>query len=193
MAVGFWVLAAPVRADIYVFRDHNGVMHFSDERRHYGYQPYLGERSSTRPVSTRVHKPSVPASPAAYDGVIRWASRSHDVPPALVKAVVHAESLFDPKAVSKKGAQGLMQLMPETAMELGVDDPFNPWQNIEGGTRYLSTLIQRFRGDLRLGLAAYNAGEKAVRRYSGVPPYRETQAYVTRVLSLYHRYDANLR
>jgi soluble lytic murein transglycosylase-like protein len=125
--------------------------------------------------------------------VIRWAGQSHGLSPALVKAVVHAESLFDPYAISTKGALGLMQLMPRTADQLGVDDPFNPWQNIEGGTRYLSHLIQRFQGDLSLGLAAYHAGERTVRRYSGIPPYRETRRYVSRVLTLYRHYDADFR
>jgi soluble lytic murein transglycosylase-like protein len=110
-----------------------------------------------------------------------------------VKAVIHAESAFDPRAISNKGALGLMQLMPGTAQQLGVDDPFNPWQNIEAGVRYLSSLIERFDGDLSLGLAAYHAGERTVRRYSGIPPYRETRNYVRRVLTLHRRYDADFR
>ncbi len=132
-------------------------------------------------------------SPRAWDRVIARAGRNHGVSPGLVKAVVHAESAFDPDAVSHKGAQGLMQLMPATARQLGVDDPFDPWQNIDGGTRYLSSMIQRFKGDLSLGLAAYHAGERAVRRYSGIPPYRETRRYVKKVLSLHKRYDADFR
>jgi soluble lytic murein transglycosylase-like protein len=125
--------------------------------------------------------------------VIAWAGKSHGLSPGLVKAVIHAESAFDPGAISSKGAQGLMQLMPGTARQLGVDDPFNPWQNIEAGVRYLSSLIERFDGDLSLGLAAYHAGERTVRRYSGIPPYRETRNYVRRVLTLHRRYDADFR
>jgi soluble lytic murein transglycosylase-like protein len=121
------------------------------------------------------------------------ASKSHGVEPGLVKAVVHAESNFDRRAVSRKGAQGLMQLMPGTARSLGVDDPFDAWQNIYGGTRYLGALIDRYDGNLKLALAAYNAGAKAVTRHGGIPPYRETQGYVRRVLNLYRRYDADFR
>jgi soluble lytic murein transglycosylase len=179
-------MATPVHGEIYVYKDNYGVMHFSDIRHHDGYQPF---REQVRPQYARRVSPR--PTVRAWDGVIRWAGRSHGLSPALVKAVVHAESFFDPFAISPKGAQGLMQLMPRTADDLGVDDPFNPWQNIEGGTRYLSYLIQRFRGDLRLGLAAYNAGEDAVRRHSGVPPYRETRDYVARVLNLYRRYGSD--
>ena len=186
---------APAEATVYVFKDKHGVVHFSDVRHHEGYRPYRlvsqGSRSRLEPV--------VPASAArvlsvrAWEGVIAWAGRSHGLEPSLVKAVIKAESNFDPWARSHKGAQGLMQLMPATARELGVDDPFDPWQNIEGGTRYLSSLIQRFQGDISLGLAAYHAGEAAVRRYSGIPPYRETRRYVKRVLDLYRRYGAESR
>jgi len=107
--------------------------------------------------------------------------------------VIHVESSFDPRAVSHKGARGLMQLMPTTAGDLGVSDPFNPWQNISGGTRYLQQLVERFDGDLNLSLAAYNAGPGTVERYNGLPPYRVTQHYVKRVLELYRRYDAEFR
>jgi len=107
--------------------------------------------------------------------------------------VIHAESRFHPKAVSRAGARGLMQLMPATADELGVDDPFDAWQNIEGGTRYLGQLVRRFEGDIHLALAAYHAGAANVQRYGGVPPYRETRRYVKRVLTLYRRYDADFR
>ena len=103
----------------------------------------------------------------AWDGVISIVGRTYAVSPGLLKAVIHAESGFNPRAISSKGARGLMQLMPETAQALGVDDPFNPWQNIEAGTRYLSSMIQRFGGDLSLGLAAYHAGGRAVRRHRG--------------------------
>jgi soluble lytic murein transglycosylase-like protein len=106
------------------------------------------------------------------------AGRSHGVAPGLVKAVVHAESNFDRRAISPKGARGLMQLMPATARTLGVDDPFNAWQNIYGGTRYLGDLIRRYSGNLEHALAAYNAGARAVAQYGGIPPYRETQGYV---------------
>ncbi len=173
-----------------MFADARGVMHFSDRRHHEGYHRFkysvpslLRSRATVRRHWSRF----------AWDGVISIAGRSYGVPPGLLKAVIHAESGFNPRAISSKGARGLMQLMPETAQELGVDDPFNPWQNIEAGTRYLSSMIQRFGGDLSLGLAAYHAGERAVRRYNGIPPYKETRKYVKKVLSLRGRYDAHFR
>jgi soluble lytic murein transglycosylase-like protein len=112
------------------------------------------------------------------------------IPPALVKAVIAAESAFDSRAVSRKGAQGLMQLMPATAASLGVADPFEPGQNVAGGTSYLKAMIDRY-GDLSRAIAAYNAGPGAVDRYGGIPPYRETQAYVDRVLTYYRRYHGD--
>ena len=117
--------------------------------------------------------------------VIAPAASRHDLDPALVAAVIWAESSGDPEAVSEKGAQGLMQLMPATAEELGVVDALDPEENVEGGTRYLRQMLDAHGGDLPLALAAYNAGPEAVKRHGGVPPYRETQAYVRRVLRMY--------
>jgi len=179
--------APSARAQIYVYEDESGVIHFSDTRIHDGFRRHV---SSLRPSRS-------PARPRSreqrFDDLIVRASREHRMSPGLVKAVIHAESLFDPRAVSKKGARGLMQLMPRTAGELGVTNPFDPWQNIEGGTRYLSQLVVRFDGDLRLGLAAYHAGPGSVRRHRGIPPYRSTRKYVARVLKLYRRYYADFR
>lgn len=115
-------------------------------------------------------------------------ARSHGLPPALVAAVVRVESGFNPRARSRAGAIGLMQLMPATAAALGVDDPLDPEQNVDGGCRYLKGLLEEF--PLELALAAYNAGPHAVRRYGGVPPYAETQRYVPRVLARRRSYDA---
>ena len=112
-------------------------------------------------------------------------ARERGLDPVLVQAVIQAESAYDARAVSKKGAIGLMQLMPETARELGVD-PWDPEQNVRGGTLYLRRLIDSFGGDLQLALAGYNAGPGAVKRYGGIPPYQETTGYVSRVLALYH-------
>ena len=117
-----------------------------------------------------------------YDRLIRAASKKHSLDPALVKAVIHAESQFDPQAVSPKGAMGLMQLDPITVKELGIGDPFNPKYNIYGGVRYLRLLIDTFEGDKNLALAAYNAGPGPVHRHRGVPPFKETKKYVTKVL-----------
>jgi soluble lytic murein transglycosylase-like protein len=117
--------------------------------------------------------------------LIHEVSTEHGVDPKLIEALVRVESDFDPKAVSRKGAMGLMQLMPETAKRLNVDDPFDPADNVRGGVREFSRLVSRYSGNLQLALAAYNAGEGAVSKYRGVPPYAETRSYVSRILSLY--------
>jgi soluble lytic murein transglycosylase-like protein len=121
------------------------------------------------------------------EALIRRTARRYRMAPHLVKAVVAAESNFDTLAVSHKGAQGLMQLMPATAKEMGVQSPFRPSENIQGGVRYLKTLLDR-DDDLRVALAAYNAGPVAVDRFGGIPPYPETETYVKRVLRYYHKY-----
>ena len=126
--------------------------------------------------------------PALYDPYIRMASRKNRLDPDLIKAVIQQESGFHRKGVSRKGAKGLMQLMPETAKDLGVKDAFDPWENIQGGTRYLRMMLENFDGDLVKALAAYNAGPNAVRKYNSVPPYRETQGYVRKVLHTYRLY-----
>ena len=130
----------------------------------------------------------VPLRLDAYAPTIRAASAKYGVDPALVRAVIHAESAFNPRAVSAKGAQGLMQLMPSTASDMGVNNAFDARQNIRGGARYLARLLKTFHGDARLAAAAYNAGPDAVQKYGGVPPYAETRVYVRRVALLHHRY-----
>jgi soluble lytic murein transglycosylase-like protein len=122
----------------------------------------------------------------AYDDIIREAAAQYDLDPELIRAVMRAESAFNPLVVSPAGAQGLMQLMPGTAHSLGVQDPFDPFQNVLGGSRYLQQQLRRF-GSVEKALAAYNAGPGAVERYGGIPPYRETQNYVRRVMQLLHR------
>ncbi|MEO7071954.1 MAG: lytic transglycosylase domain-containing protein [Rhodanobacter sp.] len=126
----------------------------------------------------------------AYADVIRAASVEYGVDEAFLRAIIHAESAFNPRALSLKGAQGLMQLMPGTASDMGVLDAFNTDQNIRGGARYLGLLLHDFGGNEQLAAAAYNAGPGAVQRYSGVPPYAETQVYVQRVVTLRQRYGA---
>src|SRR5262245_48654549 len=121
-----------------------------------------------------------------YDREINEASERYGIPEPLIRAVIRVESGFNPRAVSRKGARGLMQLMPETAALLGVSDSFNPSQNIDAGVRHLKGLVERFGDDMRLVLAAYNAGEQAVISHGGVPPYPETRQYVTRVLEAYN-------
>lgn len=129
---------------------------------------------------------------AAYQAEIAAASREFGVDEAVIRAIMHAESSYNPMALSHAGAQGLMQLMPATARRFGVSDAFNAGQNIRGGVQYLSWLLKRFNGDLRLAAAGYNAGEGAVDRHGGVPPYRETQRYVERVAVLADRYRGNI-
>ena len=124
--------------------------------------------------------------------IIIQASRRHQVDPALVYAIIMAESGYNPKAVSKRGARGLMQLMPETAEALGVEDSFNPEQNIDGGVRHFKWLVNKFDGNIKLALAAYNAGSRKVRRYQGVPPFRATQLYIKKVFKYYRIYKSQM-
>ena len=124
-------------------------------------------------------------APSALNAIVVRESSERGISPALVRAVIHQESGEDPSAVSEAGAMGLMQLMPGTADAYGVSDPFDPEQNVAGGTALLADLLRQFHGDVRLALAAYNAGSGAVAKYGGVPPYAETQAYVRSVTSLY--------
>jgi len=128
---------------------------------------------------------AVPARPSNFATTIAEAGKRNELDPALLSAVIRQESGFQPRAVSSAGAIGLMQLMPQTARELGVRDPFDPEQNVDGGARYLRGLIDRYHGRLDLALAAYNAGPGAVDKYGGVPPYPETRAYVKNILSSY--------
>lgn len=176
--------------DIRVFKYTNkkGVRSYSDV-------PPAGVRYTVmkfdcfacNPTST-VNWDKIPLQLEAYQYAINAAAKQYRIDPALVRAVIHAESAFRPKAVSSKGAMGLMQLMPGTAKELGVVNAMAPEQNIHGGVKYLAMLLDENRGNTRLATAAYNAGPGAVKRYGGVPPYKETQTYVKRVKVLHERY-----
>jgi soluble lytic murein transglycosylase-like protein len=126
--------------------------------------------------------------PAEYSGIVAEASRRHGVDPALIAAVIETESGFNPRAGSPAGAKGLMQLMDATARGLGVSDSFDPHQNVMGGTKFLRQLLDKYKGDVKLALAAYNAGPGAVDRHGGIPPYAETQRYVPKVLAEVERY-----
>jgi soluble lytic murein transglycosylase-like protein len=191
-AVLGFALAGTADAQIFVYKDAYGRTYFSDTPQHGGFAKYRPK--SDYEVRNPGSEPRVSARVTrAYDPAIKRASKEHGVSAALVKAVIAAESGFDPFAVSRKGAQGLMQLMPDTARDLGVDDALDPWQNIDGGTRYLGKMIDRFPGQLSLAVAAYNAGPEAVTRHQGVPPYQETRTYVKRVLRYYKKYNADFR
>ena len=169
-----------VSADIYRYVDKNGVWHFTNIRTSSKYKLYI--RTARKTPSEYIKK---------YDDVITRASRQFGVKSSLIKAVIKAESDFDHQAVSHKGAQGLMQLMPDTANEINVKDPFDPEENIFGGTWYLSQLLKRFNNDNKLALAAYNAGPERVEANQGVPPIPETKAFVKRVLDYYQSYNAS--
>jgi len=143
-------------------------------------------------VRSAVDFRNVALNTAAFADEVRAAARAEGVDEAFVRAVIHAESAFRPNALSNKGAQGLMQLMPATAERFGVADPFAPAQNIRGGTRYLAWLLNRFNGDTRLAAAAYNSGEGNVDKYGDVPPFAETQVFVERVGILHQRYKTAL-
>ncbi len=175
--------AAHAGGQIYTFVDSRGVTHFSNIPNDPRYVPILRSRRDPKP------SPGVPQY-VGYDGLILLTARQHGVSPALVKAVIAAESRFDTDAVSRKGAQGLMQLMPTTASKLGVADPFSADQNVRGGVRYLREMLDRY-GDMGRALAAYNAGPSAVDHYRGIPPYPETRAYVQRVMTYYRHYNGN--
>ena len=173
--------AAPARADIYRYTDDNGVMHITNLPTSPDYKLWIKERRVIIRAGIDMTK---------YGPLIQKASDKYKVDYSLVKAVIKAESNFNHKAVSPKGARGLMQLMPKTASTLQVRDSFEPESNIEGGVKYLRYLMNVYNGHLPLALAAYNAGEKAVARYGGIPPYAETQGYVRRVMALYKQYSA---
>ncbi|MDY7031261.1 MAG: lytic transglycosylase domain-containing protein [Thermodesulfobacteriota bacterium] len=127
-----------------------------------------------------------------FQPIIHKACNRYKVDPALVKAVIMAESSYNPRAVSKKGAKGLMQLMPETADSLGVNDMFDPEQNINGGVKYLKQLLDKYDGDVHLALAAYNAGSKKVRKYRGVPPFKATRYYIKKIYRYYGYYKKDM-
>ena len=173
-------------ADIYRYVDGEGVIHYSNTQPDEKFSLYLREGPKAAP------RPQASALPGAswMTGYVDRVSRANDLPPALVHAIIKAESNGQRKAVSPKGAKGVMQLMPFTSKRMRVNDPFDPIENIEGGIRYIKELLVAFEGDLTNTVAAYNAGPGAVRKYGGVPPYQETRLYVRRVMDLYRQYSA---
>ncbi|WON74856.1 lytic transglycosylase domain-containing protein [Nitrosospira sp. Is2] len=186
-------LATPAGAEIYSFTDENGVMHFSNVPTDERYVPLTGPSAGVkRAVAGPSNTPVEPRTKAQYGGIIEEIARAYGLESALIHAVVSVESAYRVTAVSKKGAGGLMQLMPETAQRYGVTDRLDPVQNLHGGARYLSDLLKMFNGDMRLTLAAYNAGENNVIKYGNqIPPFQETRAYVPKVMELYRKYQAS--
>lgn len=178
------------KADIYQYVDENGVVHFTNVKVGKNYKKVKAEpRRSSAPVQNDADIRGAALRfknvPAMLHDAIQSACSKYGVDPSLVYAVIKVESDFNPYAISRKGAMGLMQLMPHTAMELNVKNSFNPVENIEGGVKYLRYLLDRYEGNLSLALAAYNAGETAVKRWGTIPPFRETQDYVKKILKLY--------
>jgi hypothetical protein len=174
------VPATAATAETFRFVDTDGTVHVTNAPTDPRYQR-MGRPSGTDRGWLRLPVPDL----APYAQEVREAAERHGVPEALIAAVIRVESGFNAQAVSRKGARGLMQLMPGTASMLGVRDSFDPRQNIDGGVRHLRGLIDRFGNDLKLALAAYNAGEQAVANYRGIPPYAETRDYVAKVLNLF--------
>lgn len=180
----------PLYADMYKFTDEDGIVHYTNIRP-------LGQKNikifsfpcyASDPKCTQLDWENIPLNRQAYDDEIQAAAQVFTVDDALIRAIIHAESAYQPQALSPRGAQGLMQLMPATQEELQIVDVFDPLSNIEAGTLYLSRLLNQFDQSVELAAAAYNAGPGAVREYGGVPPYKETREYVRRVKILYRRY-----
>ena len=193
---GLTVLAAlPGRAsaDLYSFVDKDGSIHFTNKPKNDGRYKLAIKGSSSKSGAGRAPAVFLPGDKSPdrftrYDPWIKQAAALYRIPEPLVRAVIKCESNYDPRAVSPAGAHGLMQLMPETALRMQVRDVFDPRENIFGGTRLLRVLANDFNGSLELTIAGYNAGEGAVMKYGGIPPYPETQGYVTCVLAAYQRY-----
>jgi len=176
-------------AGIYKWVDENGVIHFTNTPRESKFKLYIRESKDDVGEGENGQIPVTNLKDAtAYDSIIQEFSKKYNVDFALVKAMIRVESGFNPLAVSRKGAKGLMQLMPETAARLNVVNVFNPRENIDGGVRYFKYLLSLFNDDLRLSLAAYNAGENIVSELRSIPPYRETIDYVRKVLNYYQSY-----
>lgn len=183
-------LPGQARAEIWEYVDGDGVAHYTNTPE--GNRPwkrivFQGRTSHTlkTPASQRDRSPE---RYRRYDAFIEEAARLYQLPATFLRAVMHVESNYDVNAVSVDGAMGLMQLMPFTAKKMGVEDPFDPRQNILGGARFLRILANQWNGDLVLTVASYNAGAGAVERHKGVPPYSETRRYVNRVLSYYYAF-----
>ena len=172
-----FITVIPVYADIYMYIDSEGVLHFTNTPTSPYYKIYIREKPKWSSNTNSTDK---------YDHFIEEASKRHGVSFPLIKALIKAESDFNPRAVSKAGALGLMQIMPKTANALKMKDPFDPLDNIMGGTYYFKQLIDKYGGELQLALAAYNAGPDVVDNYNGIPPLKETENYVKKVIEYFY-------
>jgi soluble lytic murein transglycosylase-like protein len=189
MIIVLMLLPLPAAADIYKYEDAEGVLHFTDAPNDRRFKVFMRDIKKDRQLRTNFRLTDCARNPAEFDQIINSCAVQYGVDKSLVKAVIHAESGYDPNAVSAKGASGLMQLMPNTARGLKVANTFDPADNIRGGVRYLKFLLDTFKGDVTLALAAYNAGLSRVAQYGGVPPYAETRNYVAKVLSYKNSYQ----
>lgn len=192
LAILLFALVPSAKADIYTYTDANGIAHFSNVRINKSDIIVVAmQRDESRIGQSR--DPAQFSQVERFASIVAEAARIYQVDAALLHAVISAESGYNPTAVSHKGAVGLMQLMPETARRYGVENSFDPAQNIRGGAQYISYLLQLFGNNIELALAAYNAGENAVIRHGySIPPYRETLGYVPKVLKLQKKYRSIL-
>lgn len=179
IVVLFIIYAIPVTADIYKYVDENGIKHFTDSPKKEEFILYFKNHKKEEQKKNPSH---------IYDDIILKASRKNGISFSLIKALIKVESDFNPDAVSKVGAKGLMQLMPVNIKNLKIKDPFNPYENIMGGSYYFRKVLDKFNGKLSLALAAYNAGPTIVAKYNTIPPYRETRKFVKNVLKYNYQY-----
>jgi soluble lytic murein transglycosylase-like protein len=175
-ALFLFVAVTVVQADIYMFIDSQGVLHFTNAPTSSQYKLYIKERPKPAEATKK------------YDGIIQEASNTFGLSFSLLKAMIKVESDFDSRAISKKGALGLMQIMPQNLRAFNIQEPYDPKDNIMGGARYFKSLVERFEGKLPLALAAYNAGPTIVDKYRDIPPIKETEDYVKRVMKYFYLY-----
>jgi soluble lytic murein transglycosylase-like protein len=192
IAAGFLLISflQTSHADIYRYEDEEGIVHFTDAPTDRRFKIFMRDIKKDKQLRTLLRM-SRSVNPAEYDHIIKSSSDKYGVSTSLIKAVIQAESGYNPNAVSHKGASGLMQLMPGTAKSLKVSNRFDPKDNVDGGVKYLRFLLDTFKGDVSLALAAYNAGLGKVAKFGGIPPYAETRNYVNKVLSYMNSYQAN--
>jgi len=186
--VGF---VQPLYAEIYRFTDKDGMVHYTNIKpvsqtnvKTFSFPCYVSD-----PKCQQLDWERIPLNRLAFSEAIEATAEVFSIEESLIRAIIHAESAYQPEALSPQGAQGLMQLMPATQKELQIKNIFDPVSNIEGGTRYLASLLKEFNQNIDLATAAYNAGPGAVHKYGGIPPFKETREYVRRVKILYRRYD----
>lgn len=191
LALGLAVVSYSARAELFVYQLPDGSRIITDHALKNRYYKLVRRSQTPKGIGVLAASRSqqfARTDTSAYDRIIKETARRHRVDLALVKAIIHAESAFNPYATSHKGARGLMQLLPSTAAQYGIRDLYDPEQNIQAGVRHLKYLLKKYSHNNRLAIAAYNAGENAVKRYQGIPPYNETRTYVKRVLRYKNRY-----